>query len=157
MKTTRWVAAFAVMGLLLTGLVGLVGSPAGATGSQGCTPGYWKNHQDSWAASGYSPGAAVDSVFTGANPRFPHLGDATLLEALSFKGGPGTPGAAQILLRAAVAGLLNISNSSIDYGGVKATFINRTNTALKSGTRDQMLKLATEFDTRNNQGNCPLN
>ena len=56
-----------------------------------------------------------------------------------------------------MAGLLNISNSTIDYGGVKANFISRTNAALASGSRDRMLNLAREFDTRNNQGTCPLN
>ena len=36
-------------------------------------------------------------------------------------------------------------------------FISRTNTALASGSRAKMINLATEFDNRNNQGNCPLN
>ena len=56
-----------------------------------------------------------------------------------------------------MAGLLNISNPTIDYGGVKANFISRTNTSLASGEPGRMLNLATEFDTRNNQGTCPLN
>jgi len=129
---------------------------ASATGTEGCTPGYWKNHTDSWAASGYSPTQTVESVFNVPASLAP-LGDATLLEALSFKGGPGKLGGARILLRAAVAGLLNISNPTIDYGGVKANFISRTNTWLASGSRERMLNLAKEFDTRNNQGTCPLN
>lgn len=32
-------------------------------GNQGRTPGYWKNHTDSWPATGYSPTQTVSSVF----------------------------------------------------------------------------------------------
>jgi hypothetical protein len=154
MKRTSVVAS--ILALAMAGTL-WVGAPASATGSEGCTPGYWKNHTNSWGASGYSPNQTVKSVFPAAGTHFPALGNATLLQALSFQGGTGTVGAAKILLRAAVAGLLNISNPTIDYGGVKANFISRTNAALSSGSRDRMLHLATEFDTRNNQGNCPLN
>ena len=80
-----------------------------------------------------------------------------MLQALAFKGGPGPAGAARILLRAATAGLLNLSNPTIDYGGTVAMFKSRTNAALASGSRVRMINLATEFDNRNNQGNCPLN
>jgi hypothetical protein len=154
MRCTRMFALLAAVAVV--GALGVGAGPASATGSEGCTPGYWKNHQDSWAASGYDPDQTVESVFNVPGSLAP-LGDATLLEALAFKGGPGKIGAARILLRAAVAGLLNISNPTIDYGGVKATFINRTNAALASGTRAKMLNLAAEFDDRNNQGTCPLN
>ena len=67
---------------------------ASATGTEGCTPGYWKNHTDSWAASGYSPTQTVESVFDVPASLAP-LGDATLHEALSFKGGTGKLGAAK--------------------------------------------------------------
>ena len=149
-------AVVALMITMVVGALGVAGGPASATGTEGCTPGYWKNHTDSWAASGYSPSQTVSSVFNVPGSLAP-LGNATLLQALSFPGGDGLSGGARILLRAAVAGLLNISNATIDYGGVKATFISRTNAALASGSRARMITLATEFDTRNNQGTCPLN
>ena len=148
----------AVGGVLALTMAGALwfGAPASATGTEGCTPGYWKNHTSSWSASGYSPSQTVESVFNVPGSLSP-LGDATLLQALSFQGGTGKAGAARILLRAPTAGLLNLSNPTIDYGGTKAMFISRTNTALASGSRTKMINLATEFDNRNNQGNCPLN
>lgn len=51
-----------------------------------CTPGYWKNHTDSWPAAGYSPSQKVGSVFAQA-ALYPSLGSDTLHGALSFKGG----------------------------------------------------------------------
>ena len=81
-----------------------------ALGNQGCTPGYWKNHTDSWPPTGYSPGQAVDSVFANVNTFYPALGNATLFQALGFDGGPGAEGAAEILLRAGVAALLNAAH-----------------------------------------------
>src|SRR4051812_19244236 len=123
-----------VGGVLVLAMAGAfwVGAPVSATGSEGCTPGYWKNHTQSWGPSNLSPGQSVESVFDVPGSLAP-LGDATLHEALSFKGGDGLKGGARILLRAATAGLLNISNPTIDYGGVRAAFVNRTNAALASG------------------------
>jgi hypothetical protein len=79
-----------------------------AVGNQGCTPGYWKNHTDSWPPTGYSTTQKIKGVFSEAT-FWPGVGNATLLDALSFAGGSGTEGAAEILLRAAVAALLNAS------------------------------------------------
>ena len=147
-----------VGGVLVLAMAGAlwVAAPVSATGSEGCTPGYWKNHPSSWAASGLTPSQTVESVFN-VPGSLPPYGDATLLQALAFKGGPDRAGAARILLRAATAGLLNLSNPTIDYGGTLAMFKSRTNAALASGSRVRMINLATEFDNRNNQGNCPLN
>jgi len=33
------------------------------SGGEGCTPGYWRNHLDSWAPTGYSPADIFDDVF----------------------------------------------------------------------------------------------
>ncbi|HSN89020.1 MAG TPA: hypothetical protein VL025_19810, partial [Thermoanaerobaculia bacterium] len=63
-------------------------------GDEGCTPGYWKNHTDSWAGTGYSPGQTTGSVFSGASA-FPSLASQTLLQSLQGGGGPGTLGAAK--------------------------------------------------------------
>jgi hypothetical protein len=122
-------------------------------GAQGCTPGYWKNHLDAWAATGYSPGQTVSSVFSGADPS---LAGATLLQALNFKGGSKIVGAQQILLRAAVASLLNAAHAGVGFPLTTADVIASVNAALASGDRDAILALAADLDAKNNLG-CPLN
>ncbi len=124
-------------------------------GNQGCTPGYWKNHTDSWPPTGYSSGQTVGSVFAQA-ATYPSLSAATLLQALAFGGGSGVSGAAEILLRAAVAALLNASHPSVDYPRTPAGVISDVNAALATQNRDTMLALAATLDADNNLG-CPLN
>ena len=121
----------------------------------GCTPGYWKNHTDSWAAAGYSPAQTTGSVFSGA-AAFPTLASQTLLQSLQGGGGPGTLGAARILLRAAVAALLNAGHPDMDYPRTTAEILADVNAALGSNNRNAMLALASELDSDNNLG-CPLN
>lgn len=132
----------------------LVTTPPPEPGDEGCTPGYWKNHTGSWAASGYSPSQTVSSVFSGAGA-FPSLAGQTLLQALQGGGGPGTLGAAKILLRAATAALLNAAHPGVDYTRTAADIIADVNAALASGSRDRMLALASALDGDNNLG-CPL-
>lgn len=129
--------------------------PAEETGDEGCTPGYWKNHTGSWAAAGLSPGQSTSSVFSGANG-FPSLGSQTLLQTLQGGGGSGSLGAAKILLRAAVAALLNASHPDVDYTRSSSSIVSGVNAALTSNNRDTMLALATKLDNDNN-GGCPLN
>jgi hypothetical protein len=82
--------------------------------------------------------------------------NTTLLEALNFGGGSGVAGGARILLRSAVAALLNSSSPDVDYTMTTAEVIAAVNAALASGSRATMLTLAAELDTDNNLG-CPLN
>jgi hypothetical protein len=124
-------------------------------GTQGCTPGYWKNHTDSWPATGYQPGQTVKSVFSQASA-YSSLGSSSLLGALSFQGGSTLEGAAGNLLRAAVAALLDASHSGVDYPRTPASVISDANAALASANRDTMLSLASRLDADNNLG-CPLN
>jgi hypothetical protein len=84
------------------------------------------------------------------------LDNATLRQALSFKGGRGTTGAARILFRAAVAALLDSAHPGIDYPRSTADVIADVNAALASLDRNTMLDLAAELDADNNLG-CPLN
>jgi hypothetical protein len=123
-------------------------------GGEGCTPGYWKNHPAAWTATGYSTSQTLESVFDVPDS----LGhdNTTLLQALSLGGGSGVKGGAQILLRAAVASLLNASNPGVSFDLTSSQVISQVNAALASGNRDTMLALATQLDTLNNQG-CPLN
>jgi hypothetical protein len=144
----RGLAVFAAV--VITGLV--AATPGGAWSdnpTEGCTPGYWKNHTDAWVT--YTTTQTVDSVFTGADPS---LGSATLLEALSFQGGDDLVGKEEILLRAAVAALLN-STSGIDYGVPPQAIINAVNKRIATGDRKKINKLATKLDARNNLP-CPL-
>lgn len=122
-------------------------------GSQGCTPGYWKNHLEAWLNTGYSNGTPVVSVFNTASPYL--TGDVTLLDALKFKGGAGLDGAVRILLRAAVAALLNSTSSDVAYPTYAPYLIVDVNNAISTGNRDTMLLLADELDLNNNLG-CPL-
>jgi hypothetical protein len=123
---------------------------------QGCTPGYWKQaqHLDSWVATGFSPNQTLESVFNVPNSY--GLDNYTLLQALSFRGGTETPAAARILLRAAVASLLNASQPHVDYPWSTSEVIADVNAALASGNRSTMLNLAAKLDKDNNLG-CPLN
>jgi uncharacterized repeat protein (TIGR01451 family) len=124
-------------------------------GDQGCTPGYWKNHTDSWPPTGYSPSQAVQSVFSAASG-YPAHGSASLLQALSFEGGSTLEGGVGNLLRAAVAGLLNTAHDGVSYPRTTSALVADVNAALASGNRDTMLALASQIDQDNNLG-CPLN
>ena len=84
------------------------------------------------------------------------LDNRTLQQALSFQGGSGTTAAARILLRAAVAALLNSAHPNIDYPLTTTEIIADVNAALASQNRSTMLALARELDSANNLG-CPLN
>jgi hypothetical protein len=117
---------------------------------QGCTPGFWKTHPDSWPA-GVTTDTLVGDVFTSATGVF---AEATLLEALSFQGGPGVSGATEILLRAAVAAYLN-SLAGLNYPLTSTEVVDQVNAALESDNRATILALATTLDTNNNLG-CPF-
>ncbi len=107
--------------------------------------GYWKTHRYDWPPTGYSTGQPVGSVLANAS-RFPDLASSTLLKALSFKGGPGVEGGAQILLRQAVAALLNASHPDIAYPLTPMDVITRVNAAL-TGDRADMLQCADYLAT----------
>jgi hypothetical protein len=124
-------------------------------GGEGCTPGYWKvaQHHDSWTATGYSTGQTLESVFD--VPDSLGMDNRTLLQALGGGGGPGVTGGAKILLRAAVASLLNAAHPDVDFDQSAAEVISSVNTALATLNRNTMLALATSLDEANNEG-CPL-
>jgi len=72
----------------------------------GCTPGYWKNHLDKWAATGLSPADDFDSVF-GVDFFSP---DITLEDAVNAKGG-----GIKKIARHGTAALLNAMHPAVDY------------------------------------------
>jgi hypothetical protein len=75
-------------------------------GGDGCTPGYWKNHLDSWPATGFSPDDDFDSTF-GVDLFDP---DITLDEAVNARGGQENR-----LARHATAALLSAAHPDVDY------------------------------------------
>jgi hypothetical protein len=122
-------------------------------GEEGCTPGFWKQpqHLDEWV--GFSPSQTLESVFD--VPDAFGLDDVTLLAALDFEGGSTTADAAEVLLRQAVAAILNAASPDVDYPLTVAEIIAQVNAALASGDRATILALAEELDTFNNLF-CPL-
>jgi hypothetical protein len=117
---------------------------------EGCTPGFWKNHPEAWV--GFLPGQTLESVFDVPNEL--GLDNVTLEAALSFDGGSGIDGAARILLRAAVAALLNAAHPDVDFPLTTAQVIAQVNEALASNDRETMIGVAEELDILNNLG-CP--
>ena len=129
---------------------------------EGCTPGYWKakQHWDSWVPTGYSTNQRINTVFTvpaTLTLKGKNLGMYTLVQGLSFQGGSTTSGKAEILLRAAIAALLNTAHPNLDYPEyTPATLIAAVNAALASGNGATMGQLAARLDALNNRG-CTLN
>ena len=124
--------------------------------TEGCTPGYWKQsqHFHSWDAAGYSTTQTIGSVFSNASAF--GLNNYTLLEGLSFEGGNSTKDAAKILLRAAIAAVLNSAHPTVDYAMSTADVVAAVNAALTSDDRNAIISLGLQLDTENNRG-CELN
>ncbi len=124
-----------------------------ALGGTGCTLGFWKNHVSTppWTPP-YTPSTTVVSVFSGATPYVPSTD--TLLMALSYQGGPTLADASRLLLKQAVAALLNAADPSLNYPLTPSQVISSVNSALASGNRDTIIALAEQMDLLNNLG-CP--
>lgn len=124
------------------------------TCKEGCTPGYWKQaqHFGSWTAP-YTPDTNLRDIFVTTPVEL--VPDDTLLEALNYGGGPGVSGATQILLRAAVAALLNASSPDVSFPVSVGHVVNTTIDRLESQYRPTILTRAAYFDSINNLG-CPL-
>jgi hypothetical protein len=130
----------------------------GVGGYNGCTPGYWKTHPEAWV--GYGTDAELDSVFAiiplpDKRGNDVYLGDDSLMDALNYGGGSGVVDAAKILLRAAVAALLNAAHPDLSYGfgdGSDGAVIDAVDAALASMDRDMILDLAGDLDYHNNEG-----
>jgi hypothetical protein len=127
---------------------------AGDACDEGCTPGYWKQEQHfgSWTPP-YAPDTNLRSVFVTSPAEL--VPDDTLLEALNYNGGPGVQGATQILLRAAVAALLNASSPDVSFPVSVGHVVNTTIDRIESQYRPTILTRAAYFDSINNL-NCPL-
>ena len=138
---------------------------------EGCTPGYWKvpQHWDSWIPTGYDPNGMLKLLFEKVN-QYPYnshfaklqdqngtvlMSEAELWQALQFSGGDTVAEKAEILLRAAVAAVLNASHPDVAYGFDADWIIAEVNDALETQDADVILDLATMLDNANNR-RCPL-
>lgn len=108
------------------------------------TPGFWKNNQDQW--NYYSPTQTIKEVFK--LPTEMASLNVPLLDAISFKGGEGTEGMAQNLLRNAVAAVLNDAHPEIQYP--IPDVIDQVNSALASLNPDAMETLKNTLNEANN-------
>jgi protocatechuate 3,4-dioxygenase beta subunit len=146
----------------------------GNRAAEGCTPGYWKQdqHFDSWVPTGYAPEDMLTGLFEeiGYMPYKNHYADqdsgedpvkmslATLLNALQMGGGETVPDKAEILVRAAVAAVLNAEHPDVAYGLTSAWIVAAVNSALDSRDATAIIGLAGKLDKANNGENgCPLN
>lgn len=114
---------------------------------EGLTPGYWKNHLEDWV--NYAPEGIVGDVFD-LPTELASLNDKTLLDALEFKGKNTIIGAARILLRQAVAAVLNTAHPDVSYPISETQVITAVNNALASLDRDTILDLKDMLDEYNN-------
>jgi hypothetical protein len=119
-----------------------------AAAYEGLSHGYWKNHTEDWTV--YSPSATLESVFD--IPDTLGLDSYTLDQALDFTGGNTVEEKAQILLRNAVASLLNAAHPNIDYPLSLAEVIAEVNAALASENAATMLELEAILNEYNNLG-----
>jgi hypothetical protein len=130
---------------------------------QGCTPGFWKTHSqygpatgNHWPPTGFDPDQAVSSVFSRAGSApYTSLGSATLLEGLAFQGGSDLVGKAEILLRAAIAAVLNAAHPDISYPYSVSQIQSWVNGALDRQNEGAIVTLAGQLDAANNLG-CPI-
>lgn len=79
---------------------------APSTGSDGCTPGYWKNHLSSWAPTGFAPSDIFDTVFGTS-----YFSSTYTLDDAINQGG----GAVNRLARHGTAALLSAAHPDVDY------------------------------------------
>jgi hypothetical protein len=115
---------------------------------EGLSHGYWKNH-DGWPME-YTQSMLLNDVFSNASLYVPMTD--TMLDALTYKGGDDEAGAAQILLRNAVASVLNAQHPCINYPILTDDLIAEVNEALGSHNRDTMLNLEKILNDYNNLG-----
>ncbi len=145
----------AAMAVAAVAAVSLIAAAPGHTwneeATEGCSPGYWKNHTEAWVT--YTPDQTLGSVFTFPNAADP-LASATLLDALSFSGGPTIEDKEALFLHHATAGLLNAS-AGLDYGLSLNRVIRTTNRLLANHRAGQYERVKDLFDKFNNLG-CPL-
>ena len=128
-------------------------------GWYGRTPGFWKNNQQAWV-SGYTSNQFIQDVFTipstllqsGVLDLVKPNGKDRLIDGLNYQGGSNLSGGFQILMRAAIAALLNEAYYGIYYPGATspAGLIAQVNSTLATQNRASYITLASLLDYWNN-------
>jgi hypothetical protein len=113
---------------------------------EGCTPGYWKNHVESWAATGVSRDADFDATF-GTDAFSP---DLTLEQVITTQ-----PGVLKNLPYHGVAALLNASSPDVDYFYTPEEVIDMVSYGLNSGDEAEM-EAVKNLLALANESNCVL-
>lgn len=127
------------------------------TGHEGCTPGYWLHHLDSWREA--DPGDLFSDTFSDGTSGV--LDGITLEQALAGSHDVGLPRAELTLARAATAALLNATHEDVGYpwqrhaiGTAGRPPLEPTvNEALESGNPGAIFALASRLDMDNNLDN----
>ena len=116
------------------------------SGTEGCTPGYWKQdqHFDSWPAP-YLPGDKFSAYFEDA---FPANGGLTLLQVLGLNGG-----GLNALGRHTVSALLSAASSGVNYNLTVQQVIDGFNAVFPGGNYEGQKDIFARF----NEQLCPLN
>lgn len=109
--------------------------------NHGCTLGYWKNHTTNWPSPYTTSTTIAGAGFTNSG-----VGTTSMFDALSFKGGPTVQDAKNLLLKQAVAALLNAATSGMNYPLTTAQIVSEVNTALASGDRNTILTEASRLE-----------
>jgi hypothetical protein len=114
----------------------------------GCGHGFWKTHPEAWV--GYAPGAPLSSTFT-MGETYADIASKTFAEALEFGGGNTIVEKAQLLLREAVAALLNAAEPSVNYEWTTLQIVSTVNSALASENAGQIETIKNTLDWFNNR------
>lgn len=130
------------------------------TGDEGCTPGYWKNHDGYWSEKARSYATIFFRGRYGYNPELngavtDEIGSLTLDQALSVKGNKNKY---EALLRSSAAALLSASHPEVDYPLLPSGVIPLVWEAWEhwlNGEMDQVEAIKNLLDGYNNLG-CEL-
>ncbi|MFZ0324422.1 MAG: hypothetical protein WAN48_09860 [Actinomycetes bacterium] len=178
MGLKRYLAAAAIAVVAAGAFVVAPASAVEVGNTQGCTPGFWKNHtpwNPTYVQSNYTTSTTLSNLFAKRNPPQPYtftpytfptelssFNSMTMLQALQGGGGTDLAGATKILVRAATAAYLNADTEiaypyrrwTTGYNGL-APLQQLVTDAINSKDRATILDLATTLDNANNLG-CPL-
>jgi hypothetical protein len=127
--------------LTISGEVNVNESEPPPEDEEGCSPGFWKNHTDTWP-EGYSADDKARNLLGEDAPS-----DLTLLEALELGGGE-----LNALLRHVVAALLNSAHADINYPYDFDAIIALFQEAVDAGDIEAAKGLLEEA----NEAECPL-
>ena len=118
---------------------------------QGNTPGYWKNHPSAWPIPTTTTLGSVFTAMSSVTNCRTVTANASLMTALSYKGGRDYCGKLEILLRAATAAYLNELHFGATYPiGSTGELQAMVNAAIASRDLNKIISLATYLDVLNN-------